>query len=117
MSGFTGEHGYRANNVNLRQSPKLTSKPARTDVLGDPSHVVARKPVEPRPEVAKAFVKHMRAYYAEPNTIERDRIAGGAAFLLEPYLPPRQRRLRLFDVKEMFQAMKGSGMSARQTPN
>ena len=67
---------------------------------------MARKPLELPPEVAKAFVKHMRAYYAEPSAIERDRIAGDAAFLLEPYLPPRQRRLRLFDVKEMFQEMK-----------
>jgi hypothetical protein len=67
---------------------------------------MARKPLELPPEVAKAFVKHMRAYYAEPSAIERDRIAGDAAFLLEPYLPPHQRKLRLFDVKEMFQEMK-----------
>ena len=68
--------------------------------------MMARKPLELPPEVVKAFLKHMRAYYAEPNAIERDKIAGDAAFLLEPYWPPRQRKLRLFDVKEMFEQMK-----------
>jgi hypothetical protein len=32
--------------------------------------------------------------------------AGGAAFLLAPYVPPRERRLRLPDIYEMFEAMK-----------
>jgi hypothetical protein len=40
------------------------------------------------------------------SAIKRDKIAGDAAFLLEPYWPPRQRKLRLFDVKEMFEQMK-----------
>ena len=59
-----------------------------------------------RPRVAKTFVKHMRDFYAVPSAIKRDKIAGDAAFLLEPYWPPRQRKLRLFDVKEMFEQMK-----------
>jgi hypothetical protein len=59
-----------------------------------------------RPVVARTFVKHMRAYFAEKNAIKRDQIAGHAAFLLEPYQSPRERRLRLPDVYEMFEQMK-----------
>jgi hypothetical protein len=68
--------------------------------------MMARKPLDLSPEVVRTFVKHMRAYYAEPSAVKRDKIAGDAAFLLEPYLPPRQRKLRLFDVKEMFEQMR-----------
>jgi hypothetical protein len=45
---------------------------ARNDYVDD----VPRKSIELPPEVAKAFVKDMRAYFAEPNTIKRDEIAG-----------------------------------------
>jgi hypothetical protein len=39
----------------------------------------------------RTFAKHMRAFYAEKNAIKRDHIAGNAAHLLKPYLPPRDR--------------------------
>jgi hypothetical protein len=67
------------------------------------------KPIELPPKVAKTFVKHMRAYYAEPSAIKRDKIAGEAASLLKPYLPPRDRKLRLPDVYELFEQMKDHG--------
>jgi hypothetical protein len=63
------------------------------------------RPVDLPPKVAKTFVKHMRDFYAEPSAIKRDRIAGGAAHLLKSYLP-RERKLRLPDIYEMFEAMK-----------
>jgi hypothetical protein len=47
------------------------------------------KPIELAPEVAKTFVKHMRAFYSEPSAIKRDEIAGDAAFLLEPHEGPQ----------------------------
>jgi hypothetical protein len=53
------------------------------------------KPIELPPDVAKAFVKHMRDFYAEPSAIRRDHIAGDAAFMLKSYLPVRDRKLRL----------------------
>jgi hypothetical protein len=59
-----------------------------------------------QPSVARAFVKCMREFFAEKNAIKRDEIVGHAAFLLEPYQSPRQRRLRLPDIYEMFEAMK-----------
>jgi hypothetical protein len=34
------------------------------------------KPLDLPMEVAKAFVKNMRAYHAKPNAIKRDEIAG-----------------------------------------
>lgn len=64
------------------------------------------KAIELPPNVAKTFVMHMHAFHAEPNAIKRDKIAGDAAHLLKPYLPPRNRKLRLSDIYEMFEAMK-----------
>ena len=51
----------------------------------------------------------MRDFYAEPNAIKHDKIAGDAAHLLKPYLPPRDRKLRLPDVYELFEQMKDHG--------
>jgi len=42
----------------------------------------------------------------EPSAIKRDKIAVDAAHLLKPYLPPRDRKLRLPDIDEMFEQMK-----------
>ena len=50
-------------------------------------------------------MKTMHAYFAEKNLIKRDQIAGDAAFLLEPHIPPNQR-LRLPDIKDLFHAIK-----------
>jgi hypothetical protein len=66
-----------------------------------------RKQLEVPPAVARDFVKIMRAYFAEQNLIKRDQIAGDAVFLLEHHLPPNKRRLRLPDIKDLFQVMKG----------
>jgi hypothetical protein len=67
---------------------------------------IPSKPIDLPPKVAKTFVKHMQAYYAERSAIKRDKIAGDAAQLLKPDLPPRDRKLRLPDIYEMFEAMK-----------
>jgi hypothetical protein len=40
------------------------------------------------------------------SAIKRDKIPGDAAQLLKPYLPPRDRKLRLADIHEMFEQMK-----------
>ena len=55
-------------------------------------------------QVAKAFVKDMRRYFAEPNAIKRDEIAGRQAWLLEQY--GSGKKLRTHDVVEMFYAMR-----------
>jgi hypothetical protein len=41
--------------------------------------------------VAKAFVKDMRAYHAEPNAIKRDEIAARQLHALRSYNPPGRR--------------------------
>jgi hypothetical protein len=64
------------------------------------------KPIELPPAVARSFLEDMRAYFGEKNAIKRDEIASRAAWLLQPHLPPRQRKLRLFDIKELFEAIK-----------
>jgi hypothetical protein len=56
--------------------------------------------------VARAFVKDMRQFFAEKDAIKRDEIAARQLRALRPYSPPRAKKLRLFDVKEMFLHMK-----------
>jgi hypothetical protein len=56
-----------------------------------------RKPIELPPVVARAFVKNMRAFLAEENTIKRD-----AARQLHALKQHYTGKLQLFDVKEMF---------------
>ena len=63
------------------------------------------KPLDVPMEVAKAFVKDMRAYFAEPNAIKRDEIAGRQLRALRRYTP-RWKKLRITDVIEMFHEMK-----------
>jgi hypothetical protein len=43
-----------------------------------------RKQLEVPADVARAFVKIMRAYFKEKNAIKRDQIAGDAALLFAP---------------------------------
>jgi hypothetical protein len=58
-----------------------------------------RKPIELPPVVARAFVKNMRAFLAEENTIKRDEIAARQLHALKQHYTGK---LQLFDVKEMF---------------
>ena len=62
-----------------------------------------RKPREFPPEVAQRSVKDTRAYFAEPNAIKRDEIADRQLHALCEHLGPRDRKLRLFDVRELCQ--------------
>jgi hypothetical protein len=64
------------------------------------------KPIELPPPVARAFVKDMRAFFAEENAIKRDEIAARQLSALRPYNPPRAKKLRLSDVHEMFRQMR-----------
>jgi hypothetical protein len=57
-------------------------------------------------KVAKAFVKDMKLYFAEPNAIKRDFIVGLQLQALRPYNPRYGKKLRITDVIEMFHEMK-----------
>jgi hypothetical protein len=48
----------------------------------------------------------MRAYFATKDTIKKDEIAARQAWLLSQHLGPREKQLRLIDVREMFLQMK-----------
>jgi hypothetical protein len=65
-----------------------------------------RKPLELPPEVAKAFVKDMRAFHREDSQIKRAEIAARQRFALSQFQGPREKTLRITDVIKMFQEMK-----------
>jgi hypothetical protein len=64
------------------------------------------KPLDLPMEVAKAFAKDMKAYFAEPNAIKRDEIAARQLQALRRYNPRWGKKLRITDVIEMFQELR-----------
>jgi hypothetical protein len=67
---------------------------------------MAERQLELPPEVAHAFVEDTRAYFAEPNAVKRDEIAAHQLHVLRAYQRPREKKLRLSDVKEIFEQMR-----------
>ena len=68
--------------------------------------MISRKPLDLPPDVAYAFVEDMRAYFAEENPIKRDGIAVRQLRALREHQGPREKKLRLSDVKALFAQMK-----------
>jgi hypothetical protein len=68
--------------------------------------MMAGLPLDLPLDVAMAFVKDMRAFLAEPNAIKRDELASRQLHALREYQGPREKKLRVHDVKEMFEQMK-----------
>jgi hypothetical protein len=62
--------------------------------------------IELPPEVARRFVEDMDAFFAEPNAIKRDEIAARQLHALREHRRPRDPKLRLSDVKELFERMR-----------
>jgi hypothetical protein len=58
------------------------------------------------PEVARAFAKDMKAFFAESDKTNQDAIAAHQISALQRYEGPREKKLRLSDVKEMFTEMR-----------
>jgi hypothetical protein len=65
-----------------------------------------KKPLELPMKVAKAFIRDMRAFHAEPSEIKRDEIAGRQMDALRQFQRPSEKPVRIPDIKEMFEAMK-----------
>jgi hypothetical protein len=65
-----------------------------------------KKPLDLPPVVARAFVKDMKAYFAEGDVTKRDAIAVRQLHALKEHQGPREKKLRLSDIKGMFQQMK-----------
>jgi hypothetical protein len=57
-------------------------------------------PLELPPAVARSFMADLRAFYAEPKSIKKDEIAARQLRALRDYQGPRERNLRLSNVKE-----------------
>jgi hypothetical protein len=68
--------------------------------------MMIRKPLDLPPAVGRAFVDDMWAYFAESDSIKRDLIAVRQLQALKELQAPRDKKLRLSDVKEMFLQMK-----------
>jgi hypothetical protein len=66
-----------------------------------------KKPLNLPPSVARAFGRDMKAYFAEGSAIKRDAIAARQLHALKEHEGPREKALRLSDVKQMFLEMKG----------
>jgi hypothetical protein len=67
------------------------------------------KPLELPLKVAKAFARDMQAFFEEENQLKRDEIASRQLHALWAFQGPREKRLRLADVKEMFLQMRDHG--------
>jgi hypothetical protein len=69
--------------------------------------MITRKPLDLPPGVARGFVRAMNDYFAEANLTKRDAIAAHQLKVLRQYQGPREKPLRLADVKQMFEEMNG----------
>jgi hypothetical protein len=67
---------------------------------------VIRKPLDLPPEVARRFIEDLAAYFAETNQHKQDEIALRQLHALWEFQGPREKKLRLSDVKRMFAEMR-----------
>ena len=66
-----------------------------------------RKPIELPPEVAKAFVRDMRAFFAAGGTgAKADAIAARQLHALRGFQGAYERPIKLHQIKELFHAMR-----------
>ena len=63
------------------------------------------KAIELPRRVAQAFVRDMRAFFKARNQLKQDEIASRQLHALIALQRPRDKKLRLADVKELFQRM------------
>jgi hypothetical protein len=57
-------------------------------------------------KVAQAFARDMRAFFNAKTQLEQDEIASRQLHALQAFQHPRDKKLRLADVKQMFLEMK-----------
>ena len=69
--------------------------------------MMIRTPLDLPPAVARTFFKAMTDYFAEEDKTKRDAIAAHQRSVLSRHQGPREKPLRLSDVKQMFLEMKG----------
>jgi hypothetical protein len=64
------------------------------------------KSIELPLEVALAFSRDMRAFFRAESQLKQDEIASRQLHALQAFRGPRDKRLRLADVKQMFLELK-----------
>jgi hypothetical protein len=69
--------------------------------------VIKRAPLKLPTGVARGFVSVLNDYFAESDNSKRDAIAAHQLSVLNQHQGPREKPLRLSDVKQMFSEMKG----------
>jgi hypothetical protein len=57
-------------------------------------------------KVARAFARDMRAFFKAESQLKQDEIASRQLHALWAFQRPREKKLRLADVKEMFLQMR-----------
>lgn len=67
---------------------------------------MVRSQIDIPPAIARQFLQDLRAFLKERDAIKRDEIAARQLHALNEYRRPRERKLRLSDVKELFELMK-----------
>jgi hypothetical protein len=63
-------------------------------------------PIERSSEVAKSFVKAMKAFHTEPNALKGDEIVVRQLHAPREFNRSREKKLSIHDIEEMFAAMK-----------
>jgi hypothetical protein len=63
------------------------------------------KSIELPLQVAKAFVRDMRAYHAEKSPIKRYEIASRQIYVLRRYQGKNERPIKLNQVRQMFEEL------------
>jgi hypothetical protein len=86
-------------------SPTTANVATRKSVAPTYLKAMPSKPIELPPRVAQAFVKDMRAFFAAPSSC-RMRFAARQLQALNEHRRPRDKPLRLADVKQMFLQMR-----------
>ena len=64
------------------------------------------KNIELPPRVAQTFVRNMRAFFKAKDQLKQDEIAARQLLALQAFQRPRDKKLRLADVKHMFLRMR-----------
>ena len=67
---------------------------------------VIRRALDLAPAGSRAFIKDMEAFFAEGDLLKRDVIAVRQLNTLKELQGPHERKLRLSDVKAMFEKMR-----------
>jgi hypothetical protein len=73
---------------------------------------MARLPLDLPPDVARAFMDDLKAYVAATTGLAKDEIAARQLRALREYLRPSDGRLRVAEVRALFEELKAQAEAA-----